>query len=86
MFFRPMAASRGMPDDPVPPPLPVPMCHCGIPAQVKQSRDEATTGRIFYTCARKWIPNEDGGPSQYNIAPCFFHEWIDGPEKYDPRI
>jgi hypothetical protein len=81
-----MAASRGRHDDPVPPPLPVPMCHCGIPAQVKKSRDEATTRRAFYTCPRKWILNEDGGPSQYNIAPCFFHQWIDGPEKFDPRI
>jgi hypothetical protein len=80
MFFRQMAASRGRRDDLVPAPLPVPMCHCGIPAQVKQSRDESTAGRAFYTCARKWILNEDGSPSQYNIAPCFFYQWIDGPE------
>jgi hypothetical protein len=66
-----MVASRGRRDDPVPPPLPVPMCHRGIPAQVKQSRDEATVDRAFYTCARKWILDEDGGSSQYNIAPCF---------------
>jgi hypothetical protein len=59
-----MAASRGRHDDLVLPPLPVPLCHCGIPAQVKQSRDEATTGRAFYTCARKWILNEDDGRSQ----------------------
>jgi hypothetical protein len=86
MFFRKMAASRGRRDDPVPPPLPVPMCHCGIPAQVKQSRDEATAGRAFYTSVRKWILNEGGGPSQYNIAPCVFHQWIDGPKNFDPRI
>jgi hypothetical protein len=47
------------------------MCHCGIPAQVKQSRDEATAGRAFYTCARKCILNENGEPSQYNIALAF---------------
>jgi hypothetical protein len=52
--FRQMAVSRGTRDDPVPPPLLVPMCHCGILAQVKQSRDEAIAGRAFYTCARKW--------------------------------
>jgi hypothetical protein len=47
--------------------------------------DEATAGRAFYTCARKWILNEDGDPSQYNMTPCFFHQWIDGPKKFDPR-
>jgi hypothetical protein len=81
-----MAVSRGRPDDPVPSPLTIPLCHCGIPAQVKQPRGEAIAGTAFYTCGTKWILNEDGYPSEYNIAPCFFHQWIDGPEKFDPRI
>jgi hypothetical protein len=53
---------------------------------VKQPRGEAIAGTAFYTCGTKWILNEDGYPSEYNIAPCFFHQWIDGPEKFDPRI
>jgi hypothetical protein len=58
------------------------MCRCGIPAQVKQSKNEATAGRAFYTCATKWLLNEDGYPNEYNIGSCFFHQWIDGQDKF----
>jgi hypothetical protein len=38
-------------DAPVPPALPVPNCHCGKPAHVKQSRAEDTAARAFYRCS-----------------------------------
>jgi len=54
--------------------------------QEGQSRAEATAGRAFYTCAMKWILNKDGFPDEYNMRPCYFQQWIDGPDKFDPRI
>ncbi|CAO2046455.1 unnamed protein product [Urochloa humidicola] len=64
-------------DAPVPPALPVPNCRCGVPAWVKQSRHRTTAGRAYYCC---WIK------FQYNASPCYFFQWIDGPDKFDPRI
>ncbi|RCV17436.1 hypothetical protein SETIT_3G219500v2 [Setaria italica] len=63
---------------PVPPALPVPLCRCGVEAEVKQSRHPKTAGRAFYVC--KWTFNP------MPAAPCDFFQWIDGPDKYDPRI
>uniref|UniRef100_K3XXZ8 GRF-type domain-containing protein n=1 Tax=Setaria italica TaxID=4555 RepID=K3XXZ8_SETIT len=63
---------------PVPPALPVPLCRCGAQAEVKQSRHPKTAGRAFYVC--KWT--FDPLPA----APCDFFQWIDGPDKYDPRF
>ncbi|RCV18395.1 hypothetical protein SETIT_3G297900v2 [Setaria italica] len=63
---------------PVPPALPVPLCRCGAQAEVKQSRHPKIVGRAFYVC--KWT--FDPLPA----APCDFFQWIDGPDKYDPRI
>ena len=65
-------------DGPVPPLLPVPNCVCGAPAEVKQSREERTAGRCYYVCRFKYDPEP--------CIPCYFFQWIDGPEKYDPRI
>ena len=73
-------------DGPVPPPIPIPNCECGIPAEVKQSRHPKTAARAFYMCSKnlsfKWIT-----PHIYeSSSPCFFFQWIDGPDKFDPRI
>ncbi|KAG2598158.1 hypothetical protein PVAP13_5KG218898 [Panicum virgatum] len=67
-------------DAPVPPALPVPFCRCEPDnqlAEVKQSRHPKTAGRAFYIC--KW--NDSLNPCH-----CFFFQWIDGPNKFDPRI
>lgn len=67
-------------DAPVPPALPVPFCRCEPGNQlavVKQSRHPKTAGRAFYIC--KW--NDSLNPCH-----CFFFQWIDGPDKFDPRI
>ncbi|RCV37196.1 hypothetical protein SETIT_8G043500v2 [Setaria italica] len=65
-------------DAPVPPALPVPDCRYGVQAEVKQSRHPKTVRRAFYVC--KW--KIDSMPA----VPCDFFQWIDGPDKYDPRI
>jgi hypothetical protein len=65
-------------DAPVPRALPVPNCLCSVPAYVKQSRCARTAGRAFYCC---WI--REAPPL---AAPCYFLQWIDGPDKFDPRI
>ena len=67
-------------DAPVPPALLVPFCRCepgNQLAEVKQSRHPKTAGRAFYIC--KW--NDSLNPCH-----CFFFQWIDGPDKFDPRI
>ncbi|KAG2630405.1 hypothetical protein PVAP13_3KG487101 [Panicum virgatum] len=67
-------------DDLVPHALPVPFCRCepgNQLAEVKQSRHPKTAGRAFYIC--KW--NDSLNPCH-----CFFFQWIDGPDKFDPRI
>lgn len=75
-------------DAPVLPPLPVPNCDCGIPAEVKQSRSPSTAGRAFYMCSKKFQMHDVG--VGYNTTffthPCGFLQWIDGPDKFDPRI
>ncbi|RCV18368.1 hypothetical protein SETIT_3G295500v2 [Setaria italica] len=63
---------------PIPPTLLIPLCRCGVQAEVKQSRHPKIAGRAFYVC--KWI--FDPMPA----APCDFFQWIDGPNKYDRRI
>ncbi|RCV25976.1 hypothetical protein SETIT_5G208100v2 [Setaria italica] len=75
-YVRYVGESNGA--GPVPPALPVPLCRCGVQAEVKQSRHPKTAGRAFYVC--KWT--FDPMPA----APCDFFQWIDGPDKYDPRI
>ncbi|RCV39268.1 hypothetical protein SETIT_8G209700v2 [Setaria italica] len=75
-YVRYVGESNGA--GPVPPALPVPLCRCGAQAEVKQSRHPKTAGRAFYVC--KWT--FDPMPA----APCDFFQWIDGPDKYDPRI
>ncbi|RCV42969.1 hypothetical protein SETIT_9G258300v2 [Setaria italica] len=65
-------------DAPVPPSLPIPDCSYGVPAEVKQSRHPKTVGRVFYVCKWKFDPMP--------TAPCNFFQWIDGPDKYNPRI
>lgn len=37
-------------DAPVPPEYPVPMCDCGRPAGVRQSKHEDTAARAYYCC------------------------------------
>ncbi|RCV21757.1 hypothetical protein SETIT_4G163200v2 [Setaria italica] len=51
---------------PVPPALPIPLCRCGVQAEVKQSRHPKTAERAFYMCKWTFDPMPD--------APCdFFH-------------
>ena len=67
-------------DAPVPPALSVPFCQCEPGNQlavVKQSRHPKIAGRAFYLC--KWN-------DLMNSCHCFFFQWIDGPDKLDPRI
>ena len=35
---------------------PIPLCYCGLPAFVKQSRHSASAGRAFYYCQLKRRP------------------------------
>jgi len=75
-------------DAPVPPALPVPNCECGIPAEVKQSRWPTTAARAYYMCSVKWEMHtvSAGRDTYYWTKPCMFFQWIDGPDKFDPRI
>nr|TKW39043.1 hypothetical protein SEVIR_1G153900v2 [Setaria viridis] len=75
-YVRYMGESNA--DPLVPSALPVPLCRCGMQAKVKQSRHPKTAGRVFYVC--KWT--FDPIPT----APCDFFQWMDRPDKYDPRI
>ena len=60
---------------PVPSPLPIPNCECGIPAEVKQSRHPKTAARAYYTCSREWsVTMCFGCPITCN--PCDFFQWI----------
>uniref|UniRef100_A0A0D9VXB8 Zinc finger GRF-type domain-containing protein n=1 Tax=Leersia perrieri TaxID=77586 RepID=A0A0D9VXB8_9ORYZ len=43
---------------------------------VKQSRKPRTAGRAYYVCRDKYDSE----------CPCYFFKWIDGQDKYDPRI
>ena len=70
-------------DAPVPPALAVPDCRCGSPAEVQQSRHPNTAGRAYYVCKKKYMRSKCRFTE---ILPCWFFQWIDGPEKYDPRI
>jgi hypothetical protein len=80
-----MVDHQGRSDDPVLQPLPVTMCRCCIPGHVKQSRNEAAGGRAFYTCATKWQLNDDGY-QVHTTKTLFFHQWINGLDKFDRRI
>src|SRR6185312_9660099 len=75
-------------DAPVPPALPVPNCECGIPAEVKQSRWRTTAARAYYMCSVKSEMHtvSAGRDTYYWTEPCMFFQWIDGPDKFDPRI
>ena len=75
-------------DAPVPPALPVPNCECGILAEVKQSWWPITASRTYYMCSIKWEMNivSAGRDAYYFTKPCMFFQWIDGPDKFDPRI
>ncbi|KAF8701584.1 hypothetical protein HU200_033506 [Digitaria exilis] len=72
----------------LPPALPVPNCNCGKPAEVKQSRWRTTVGRAFYMCPVKRTAIIVGSHfnSPYYAVTCDFFQWIDGPNKFDPRI
>ncbi|KAF8675232.1 hypothetical protein HU200_047902 [Digitaria exilis] len=67
---------------PIPPDLSVPNCCYGVPAEVKQSRHPKTAGRAYYICRFKY----ERARYPYESLPCWFFQWIDGPEKFDPRI
>jgi hypothetical protein len=67
---------------PFPPALPTPLCACGLPAFVKQSRHPESAGRAFYCCElRRRL-------SQLHsfVDGCNFYQWIDGDEIFDPSI
>lgn len=64
----------------VPPSVPVPNCRCDVPAWVTQSRHTKTAGRAYFCCRMKFYLD----PTK--AAPCYFFQWIDGPDKFDPRI
>ena len=65
---------------PVPSRFPVPYCLCGVPAWVAQSRHRKTAGRAYYCCWNKFEMDP------YKGVRCYFFQWIDGKEKFDPRI
>ncbi|RCV35804.1 hypothetical protein SETIT_7G269600v2 [Setaria italica] len=75
-YVRYVGESNGA--GPVPPDFPVPLCRCGVQAEVKQSRHPKTAGRAFYVC--KWT--FDPMPA----APCdFFQRWVTPPPN-PPRM
>ncbi|KAF8714888.1 hypothetical protein HU200_027424 [Digitaria exilis] len=53
-----------------------------------QSRYRTTAGRAFYKCPVKRTPVIAGSRfnSTWYAVTCDFFQWIDGPEKFDPRI
>ena len=64
---------------PVPPALLVLSCDCGIPTEIKQSRDPETVAQAFYTC------RENFAFGKFRCKePCRFFHWIDGLDKYGP--
>ena len=68
--------------DPFLPAEPTPLCYCGLPTFVKQSRHPASTGRAFYCCQLKRRP-----PTlDAYLEGCNFYQWIDGDEIFDPLI
>jgi hypothetical protein len=67
---------------PLLPALPTPVCYCGLPAYVKQSRHPGSAGRAFYLCKLKRRP-----PTlDAYLSGCNFFQWIDGHEMFDPLI
>ena len=86
---------------PVPPELPVPNCDCGRPADVFQSRHPDTAARCFYTCSHFNVSNYFRMFFFFICITrllifcwnfvvqahewCFFFQWIDGADKFDPR-
>lgn len=68
----------------IPAALPVPNCRCGVPAKVKQSRHQKTARRSYYVCRFKFV-RESGCHNNLPIH-FFFFQWIDGHDKFNPRI
>jgi hypothetical protein len=61
---------------------PTPLCYCGLPAFVKQSRHPTSAGRAFYCCQLKSRP-----PTlDAYLQGCNFYQLIDGDEMFDPMI
>jgi hypothetical protein len=61
---------------------PAPLCYCGLPAFVKQSRHPASAGCAFYCCQLKRRP-----PTlDAYLEGCNFYQWIDGDEMFEPSI
>jgi hypothetical protein len=61
---------------------PTPLCYCGLPAFVKQSRHPASAGRAFYYChLKRHPPTLDA-----YLEVCNFYQWIEGDEMLDPSI
>jgi hypothetical protein len=67
---------------PFPPALLTPLCACGLPAFVKQSRHPQSAGRAFYCCQLRRCPSQ----LRSFIDGCNFYQWMDGDEMFDPSI
>ena len=60
----------------------IPLCFCGLPAFMKQSRHPASARRAFYCCQLKRCP-----PTlDAYLEGCSFYQWIDGGEMFEPLI
>ena len=84
-------------DGPVLPEFPIPICDCGRPAGVMQSRDEDTAARAYYCCVDYHVSVITMHLllcyvyllmlklGLQDLERCYFFQWIDGPEKTDYR-
>jgi hypothetical protein len=61
---------------------PTPLCYCGLPTFVKQSRHLASAGPAFYCCRLKRRPLT----LDAYLEGCSFYQWIDDDEMFDPSI
>ena len=67
---------------PFPPAKPTPVCHCGLPAFVKQSWHPFSPGHAFYCCQLRRRPSN----LECALDRCKFYQWIDGEDMVDTKI
>jgi hypothetical protein len=64
---------------------PAPLCYCGLPAFVKQSRHPASARHAFYCCQLKRCKRRPPTLDAY-LEGCSLYQWIDGDEMFEPSI
>lgn len=66
-------------DAPILPQFPVPICDCGRPVGVRQSRHEDTAARAYYCCNDYRID----GPDKVDLRYLLFDVWIHAAVDHD---